>query len=63
MYACITGKTNIDNTKWVCLTYTLRNARKTFLLRFIMYRSEKASNDSLQVYNMQKLSIRGNEIW
>ena len=25
--------------------------------------SEKASIDSLQVYNMQKLSIRGNEIW
>ena len=63
MYACITDKTNIDNTKWVCLTYTLRNARKTFLLQFIMYRSEKASIDSLQVYNMQKLSIRGNEIW
>ena len=63
MYAFVTGKTNIDNTKWVYLTYTLRNARKTFLLQFVIYRSQKASIDSLQVYNMQKLSIRGNEIW
>ena len=37
MYACVTGKTNIDNTKQVYLTYTLRDARKTFLLRFVMY--------------------------
>ena len=37
MYAWVTGKTNIHNTKWVYVTYTLRDARKTFLLRFVMY--------------------------
>ena len=37
MYAWVTGKTNIDNTKWVYVTYTLRDARKTFLLWFVMY--------------------------
>lgn len=43
LHVCITGKTSVDNTKWVCLSYTLKKARKTCLLRFVY---EKASKDS-----------------
>ena len=43
MHVRITGKTSVDNTKWVCLSYTLKKARETCLLWFVY---EKASNDS-----------------
>ena len=41
---CLISKTSVDNTEWVCSTYTLKTERKSYLLLFVY---EKAINDSI----------------
>ena len=41
---CLISKTSVDNTEWVCSTYTLKTERKSYLLLFVY---EKAINDPI----------------